>query len=724
MLQGFLSMINLEQHQNSDKLFLNQLREKILTKFIILLIIIATIFIIIDNILNGTTPLWLLGCWFLILLICSVCFQLKRRSIQLANHVLLLGLFIMFVGVTNIILLEPIILISVIPIFLLLIIVLLERWYSFLYMVAIIGVVPTAFPSEANIVQLPYLTIICFTYFAILTIYEAFYEILTNLNNYQQYALDQMQEARDSRGLLAKRTKSLTETTEKLVYANRQLRIAKHKVEEAQKLKAQFAANVSHELRTPINIIVGFAESIVRFPNVYGTPLPSVYLTDIRTIYRNGKHLQNLINDVLDISQIESGHMAITKEEIHIATIIRETVRMMHDQIKRKGLDFVVDIPNDIPRMWLDRVRIRQVFINLLGNAIRFTHEGSISITVYLEGDNLMICVADTGIGIDPAEKDLIFEEFYQTRSLSFRGEGSGLGLTLCQRFVRLHNGELWVESAGINGLGSQFWIKLPLETTSYLVKPIEGRPLALEKKMMLVCNDDPKVIEFFERHISKLEVIGIKNAKNIEKLVSTRPAAIVLDHEDADNGNWKNVLTSSGYTSSLITCSMPSGRHHMRDLGVADYLVKPVSVDALKDSLVQLVSEPQRILIVDDDKEIVRLFGRWITAIIPKCTLMMAYSGQEALALLEMQAPDLVILDILMPDVDGLTVLELIKSSEKLKDIPVIIASAKGASEAISTSDDGRLNVQKPSGFQPLELVQCIEAVVDTLSPFTQGLV
>lgn len=706
-----------------DVELLTQLRDKIYIALLILLISLSSMAVMLNDLVGGTFLVELLVIWFAILVICVISYQLRDRSRIISNYALFAGLLIVFANVARIA--PSDLLLSVIPVFLPVATLLFGRRKTFILTVIATLIVVMITPMNGGIrLFLPQLVIVGVVFLTTAITFEGFYELLIVMQDYQQYALHQMREARESRAILAQRTKNLAEATENLSYANRQLRIAKRKIEEVHSLKARFATNVSHELRTPINLVVGFAEAMVRFPDVYGMPLPPAYLSDIRTIYRNGKHLQSLINDVLDISQIESGHMAVVKEEGLISEIIHEAANMLRDEILNMGLEFVIEVPDDLPIMWLDRLRIRQVFINLLGNAIRFTDVGKISMIAHQDEHHIFICVVDSGIGIVPNEQEHIFEEFYQSARMNRRGEGSGLGLTLSRRFVRMHSGEIWVESEGVVGYGSQFWIKLPFETQHGLVRTGEARALSIEKKSVLVLNDDFKVIEFFERHMSKLQVVGIEEPNDILNRVELNHSALILDIDDFENLKNTVLIDEVQKQIPIITCSMPSGRGYMKKLGVADYLVKPVSVDTLKQSINQFTSEPKHILIVDDEKEIVRLFGRLLKAILPHCNLTMAYSGQEALALLDTQQPDLVILDILMPDVDGLTVLQIIKASAELAHIPVIIASARGASEAISSSDDGRLYVQKPAGFQPLELIDCIENVIESLTPLTENFV
>lgn len=700
-----------------DVQLLTQLRNKIYIISIILLMIIPTCLVTIQDAVTSQDSLELLSIWFLLMCVCGISLLSRRTSFTVSTYALFIGLLMVFALTAQTS--PPEFLLAIIPVFLPIAALLFGRRNSFFLLLISLFIVLQSPAAQLPQVDLaPYLFIIFISFLTSIITVEGFYELLTVMQDYQLYALEQMQEARESRAILAKRTQNLATSSQNLTYANRQLRIAKHQVEEAHRLKAQFAANVSHELRTPINLVVGFAETIMRFPKVYGRPLPTEYLSDIRTIYRNGKHLQNLINDVLDISQIESGHMALVKDRLSISAVIFDASNMLRNQINNKGLDLQIDLPDKLPMMWLDRVRIRQIFINLLGNAIRFTDSGCIAVKAFEDENHIMICVSDTGVGIPPDEVENIFEEFYQANHINQRGEGSGLGLTLSRRFVQMHHGEIWAESTGVNGEGSQFWIRLPLEMQSPLATSGDMRALSTEKNNVLIMNDDPKVIEFFERHLSTRQVIGTQSLAACVAMLDKSPSALIIDREDYRHYQETELLHQLESKLTIITCSMPSGRRYMKSLGVADYLIKPVSADALAESIQQLSPMPKHILIVDDDKEIVRLFARLLKAIIPGCQLTMAYGGQEALALLDSIHPDLVLLDILMPDIDGLSVLDIIKHTPDLADIPVIIASAKGASEAISPATDGYIAVYQAVGLQPLALVQCIDQLVEILNP------
>ncbi len=364
--------------------------------------------------------------------------------------------------------------------------------------------------------------------------------------------------------------------------------------------------------------------------------------------------------------------------------------------------------------MVIDRIRIRQVILNLLSNAIRFTDEGSITVRVVYQtaAERLLISVSDTGIGIRPDDLNKVFEEFHQLDgSLSRRYGGSGLGLTLSKQFVEMHGGTLQIESEGVPGKGSTFVIKLPVKPTSAYKLALHG-PAVPEpnQKVFVVYDDDPFIARLFERYSQEHKILWAHTAAECDHLLEVvRPSALVIDMEN-------NSLPVEQFP--VIRCTMPSGRRRMQNAGVSDYLVKPVTQSALHQALLGLERPIHSILIIDDDPEIVRLFSRMLSSFAQNAEVWKAYGGQEGLALLEQVRPDLVILDWLMPDVNGEMLLAHIQAAPTLKDTAVIVASARGASEALAVPVDGRLSVSKPGGFQPVELVRCVEALIGEFIP------
>ncbi|MBI5928540.1 MAG: response regulator [Chloroflexi bacterium] len=538
-------------------------------------------------------------------------------------------------------------------------------------------------------------------------------------NRYQLYAIDQMRKAREQRAELAKMTQALLSSQENLRNVNAQLRYARDSAEEARKLKAQFAANVSHELRTPINLIVGFSEMIAMAPEAYGTQLPSAYRPDIQTIYRNATHLQNLINDILDISQIEAAKLAIIKEESQPKQVIEEAALIARSLIESKKLHFRVDLPPSLPRIRIDRTRIRQVILNLLANAVRFTTEGTITLSATIDEHVMTVSVSDTGQGIPANELNRVFEEFYQVDgNFSRKNGGTGLGLALSKQFIIQHGGRMWIESEGIPGKGATCSFTLPLADTVYypLHDPEHTPQPSTIVHNILIWDDDPAILQLFKGYSQEHHVKGCTDAAGIiQSVVELHPIAVIagahMPTEDLEA-----MIQHVSPETAFIKCPMPSGRRAVQAIGLSDYLVKPVSRQAISDALDHIGNDLEKVLIVDDDWDVLRMLTRFLQTAKQKYTVNTASGGLAGLDVMRQDPPDVVVLDILMPDVDGFTVIEHMKADPFLKDIPVIVVSARGATEAITQSVAGKITIQREIGFQPIELVSCIEALASNL--------
>ena len=538
--------------------------------------------------------------------------------------------------------------------------------------------------------------------------------------NFQDYAAEQMNEARASRAELVLMSKQLQEYQERLRDTNRKLESAFEQAEESRQAKARFAANVSHELRTPINLIVGFSEVMILAPEVYDQPLPAAYRADVQAVYRNARHLQNLINDVLDISQLEARHLAIVKEKASLDDCLRETADMVADLIDKKGLRFELDTPPDLQPLWFDPVRIRQILLNLLVNAVRFTSDGGITIRVRVDEKEAVTSVIDTGVGIKAEDLPQVFDEFYQVGGVDALGErGSGLGLTLSRELIRLHGGTMSVSSDG-PGRGSCFSFSLP--TTQQLVAQMPATPQAPQapaaEKRVLVVDPDESVTAFFSRYL-KSHTVSACHGKDeaLRALEQFDPDVILL----AQAHNYSQLLErvrQGARAPSLIKLPMPSGRAAIRQRGVYDYLVKPVSREMLAKVLTTFGENLASIMIIDDNRDIVRLFSQTLRSLETGYQIRSAYSGAEGLALMREQPPDLLMLDVLMPEMDGFAVIEAMQASAELAAVPIVLISAKGASESITPDIHGDITLQRPDGYSPIELVSCVQALIDSLQP------
>ncbi|MEZ4670354.1 MAG: ATP-binding protein [Anaerolineae bacterium] len=300
------------------------------------------------------------------------------------------------------------------------------------------------------------------------------------LSNYQRErktALDLF----DNRQELERTLRRTQALGEQIGEANKQLEAARQAAEEATRYRGQFLANMSHELRTPLNAIIGFSETMLRFPAMYDdVELPAAYQHDLNQIFTSGRYLLNLINDILDMSKVDAGKLELHLQRIELKEIIDGVLSTAAMLIEGKSIRLEKDLPEEIPDVWADEYRLRQVLLNLYSNAVKFTDSGSITVSVCTEVDGVRIGVTDTGSGIDPRFHDVIFEEFKQAETVGRDPRsGAGLGLAISRQLMKLMDGRIWVESEV--GKGSTFYVRVPLH------RPDSTRPTRLTGQLPIV---------------------------------------------------------------------------------------------------------------------------------------------------------------------------------------------------------------------------------------------
>ncbi len=528
------------------------------------------------------------------------------------------------------------------------------------------------------------------------------------------------EEARERRAEVRSILKSLEEAYVRLERANEALIFAREAAEKAYRFKAEFVANVSHELRTPLNLIVGFSEMMATAPESYGgTLLPNQYRGDVMAIYRSARHLSDLINDVLDLSQIEAGRLPLRREPSDLGKIVGEACEIMRGLAEAKGLRLDVNLPPEVPLLCLDRTRIRQVLLNLLSNATRFTDCGWIRVSAVVDGDEVQITVEDSGRGIPADRMAHAFEAFSQLDEERAR-EGSGLGLAVSKRFVELHGGTMWIHSTP--GMGTTVGFSLPLPQSGKAVPltllrtpaPLSG---AQGPRWVLVLHDDEHAVSLLRRYV---EGYHFRRADSVEGAVAlmreAQPAAVILDSSWHDR--WMQVADAADVPPHLPVLTSPlPGLHRLGLLmGAADYLAKPVTREDLAAALARLPRPARTVLVVDDDRHLVRLLARMLTAIDPSLCVLEASSGAEGLQMARSQRPDVVLLDLLMPAVSGFDFMEEIKGDQTLAETSVIIMSARPV-EQERAPILGELRLARVGGFTLSEILQLTEAALTGLT-------
>ena len=545
------------------------------------------------------------------------------------------------------------------------------------------------------------------------------------LNGYEE-ARHNAQVAQERQAELKRVLKDLDAATYNLERTNYMLRVARDRAEEARRLKQQFAQNISHELRTPLNLIVGFAETMIESPEYYGGQLPSAYLRDLSIIYRNARHLQGLVNDVLDLARIEAAQMNLVPEKTNLAVLVEEAVDTARSLVEMQGLELFTEIEPGLPPLWVDPVRIRQVLFNLLNNAARFTEQGYVSVHVYQKDNQVIVAVKDTGVGIAPEDVPRVFEAFHQLDgSMQRRRSGVGLGLTISKRFVELHGGRIWAESEP--GRGSTFYFSLPVNNTATLSYLVESDPAlspqARQPRLVLAITRSTSAATMLTRYLRDCRTIIVQDLEQARSVARQMlPQVILVDPSDAAWGGDGIEALSEAWGlphTPFIACVLPGVERQGRRGTASGYLIKPVSRESLWDVLRQFAEDVDRVLVVDDDQDFVQLMTRLLDNPLRRYQVFSAYSGKEALAMITRLKPDLVLLDLKLPDLDGLAVMERIRSIPAGKDIPIVIVSGQDEVNALE-SLGGPITINKLSGFQPGEVLRVIQAVLDATTPPT----
>ncbi len=496
------------------------------------------------------------------------------------------------------------------------------------------------------------------------------------------------------------------------------------KLQEMDRLKSQFLANMSHELRTPLNSIIGFSRVILK--GIDG-PLTDMQRTDLEAVYNSGQHLLGLINDILDISKIQAGKMELSIEETDLNEIINGVMSTAIALVKDKPIELQQTVPPDLPKIQADSRRIRQVLLNLVGNAAKFTEEGFIRVEAETTPTEVIISVADSGVGIPEDKLESVFEEFTQVDGSSTRAVGgTGLGLAITARFVEMHGGRIWVESEV--GVGSTFYVALPFTGPSAEEpeEPEAEEPEA-DRRVVLCVDDDEGVITLFRRYLSKqgYRVIGLTDSITVlERARQLQPFAITLDVMMPDKDGWQVIqeLKADPDTRHIpvIMCTIVSDKDRGISLGASAYLVKPILEDDLVAALERLDREEghHRVLVVDDHTGDRKLLRRMIESQ-EGYEVIEASGGQEAIHLVQKVRPHIIVLDLMMPDVDGFAVLEAVKSNKSTRSIPIIVVTAK----ELTAEERGILNSRVESLLQKglFEKQELLADVAATLERFTR---
>jgi len=587
---------------------------------------------------------------------------------------------------------------------------------------------PPSFTSGAPApLMLTVLVVIWGTWGLTRALYTHLYAVTDWSWQYARQAAALMAEAKTRKITLAQALDDLAHANQQLTRLNVWAEAMRRTAEDARTAKAEFVSNVSHELRTPLNMITGFTEMILGSPQTYGDQIPPTLLADLAVIQRNAQHLAELIDDVLDLSQVDTDQMALTKEQVRFQDIVDEAATAVQPLFDSKRLYLHLALPDDLPPVFCDRTRIREVILNLLSNAGRFTERGGVRLRVWLEGVNLFVSVADTGMGIAPDAQQRLFQPFQQADgTIRRRFGGAGLGLSISKRFVELHEGEIWVESQ--EEIGTTITFRFPIRPPAQVLdgymrgivpaweyaqrtSPSINLKVAVPPRFVLLEAGDA-LRRLLTRYWDGAELVPVQTMTQACAELANHPAQALLINDVSMSEALKRLKAPPALPENTpaIICSIP-GADDLSDCpGAAIRLVKPIGQEALLAALDRLGVHEGSVLIVDDEPDALQLFGRILSSQGGRYRVLLARDGAEALTILRERRPAVMLLDLVMPNVDGFQLLEICAGDPALREIPIVIISARDplgrpiVSSALAVTQRGGLSVpQLLAGIEAL---------------------
>ncbi len=503
---------------------------------------------------------------------------------------------------------------------------------------------------------------------------------------------------------------------------------ARTAAEQANTAKSAFLANMSHELRTPLNAIIGFTRIVRR--KAEGA-LPVKQTDNLDKVLTSAEHLLNLINTVLDIAKIEAGRMDVQASNFNI-TALADLCANTAAPLLKPNVRLKKDIDPSLAIVHSDQDKIKQIILNLLSNAAKFTHEGKITLQMRRAESNLVVDVVDSGIGISEEALGRIFEEFQQADTSTTRQYGgTGLGLAISRNLARLLGGELSATSE--LGKGSTFTLTIPMQYGYRSASSSPGPESTQQathllkadasKKLVLVIDDDPDAVYLLQENLSQdeFEVIGARNGIEGHQMArDLKPQAILLDILMPDKDGWQVLhdLKADELTTDIpvILLTIVDKKALGFRLGAAAYLLKPLDPAAVLDALKRVTAREggtlKHILVVDDDPHVADMLHQ----LLPESDFKLdsAQDGMAGLEAIEVNRPDVILLDLMMPKLDGFGVIERLRANPELRNIPIIVISAKELTDDESmTLKESVAFVMKKQGFDGTKLIEEVNSVL-----------
>jgi PAS domain S-box-containing protein len=517
---------------------------------------------------------------------------------------------------------------------------------------------------------------------------------------------------------------------DEITIKNIELENEKKRTDDANETLKRFLATFSHELRAPLNAIVGFSEILTtELQN-----LPKEKVSDfMKNIHESGKHLQGLINDILDLSKIEAGKMELHIEAYPISYFSESIQRVMQQAVSQKNLNLKFDISHDIDQLVVDQTRFKQILMNLVSNAVKFSHpNGTVTVAIKRFVNEIEIAVKDEGVGIKPEDQVRLFHAFTQGKNSKGMKEGTGLGLVITKRLVELHGGHITVDSEW--GKGTTFRFRIPMvlagevvESADQLLRVVNEQPLTMpegEKPLILIIEDNAQASQLIQMYLQEAGYrteIAKDGAEGLEKAKRLKPQIITLDMIMPVKDGWQVLKELKRHPICkdipIIIISITDEKKLGFSMGAVDYFVKPVNKDELLNALRKIplrnVEQKQhpKVLIIDDDKNASELIQVMLEA--EGYDVIKTMNGKDGVQLAFSETPDLIILDLIMPDISGFNVAYQLKQQAKTRNTPIIILTSMEVDEDTREQMQGFIStIMSKSRFTKKDLLREINTI------------